>query len=153
MKTWKQLIPFLCNDEQEIVSTGYSDLRLHCVPGGSKESPDVQMPLDPFEKQLNLPAFTIQLLNSQRGFNREVDGQKAIAFSGHKSSHTTILNVSGYLRVMAGKSDNLVRKNARAFVDRSVLNHSIGHIVLGAYGKAGAHCACKLNPVDVIHSN
>ena len=153
MKTWIQPVSLLRNDEQKIVTNGYPYLRVHGVLGSAVESPDVKMLLDPFEEQFYLPAFTVEFRNSQRIVNRKVVGQKSIAFSGHKSSHTTILNVSGYLRVLAGKSDNLVRKNARAFVDRSVLNHSIGHIVLGAYGKAGAHCACKFNPVDVIHSN
>ena len=39
---------------------------------------------------------------------------------------------------MACKSDNLVRKNDRAFVDRSELNHFVGHIVLGVCDKVGS---------------
>ena len=137
MKTWSQAIPLLRNDEQKIVTNGYPDLRVHCVLGRSVESLDVKMQLDPFEEQLDLPAFSVQFRNGQRVFNREVVGQETIDIPGfeilihNKSQCVWIL--SG--RVIAGKPDGLVRKNSRTFADRSGLNHLVGHIVLGTCDK------------------
>ena len=50
MKTWKQTIPLLRNDEQKIVANGYPDLRIDRIQGGSIEGLDVQMLLDPFKE-------------------------------------------------------------------------------------------------------
>ena len=46
MKTWDQIIPLLRNDEQKVVASGYPDLRVNGVPGGSVEGFDVQMLVD-----------------------------------------------------------------------------------------------------------
>ena len=120
MKTWNKTIPLLLNDEQKIVANGYPDLRVDCVLGGSIEGLDVQMLLYPLEEQFDLPALAVQFRDGQRVFNRTVVGQKAIDLPGlkvlihNKSQRIGIL--SG--RVISGKSDGLVGKNARTFVDR-----------------------------------
>lgn len=73
----------------------------------------MQMLLDPFEERFNLPALTVQFCNGERVFNRKVVGEEAICLPGlkvlidNKSQRIGIL--SG--RVIAGKSDCLVRKN------------------------------------------
>ena len=142
MKTWIQPVSLLRNDEQKIVTNGYPYLRVHGVLGSAVESPDVKMLLDPFEEQFYQPAFTVEFRNSQRVVNRKVVGQKSIyssslnVFIHNKSQCVGIL--SG--RVISSKSDSLIRKNARVFVDRSGLNNHIRHIVLGACNKAGPFC-------------
>ena len=139
MKTWIQPVSLLRNDEQKIVTNGYPYLRVHGVLGSAVESPDVKMLLDPFEEQFYLPAFTVEFRNSQRIVNRKVVGQKSIyssslkVFIYNKSQCVGIL--SG--RVISSKSDSLIRKNARVYVNRSGLNNLIRHIVLGACNKVG----------------
>ena len=50
MKTWLQPILPLRNDEQQVVTNGYPDLRVDGVHGCAIESLDVQMLFDPFEE-------------------------------------------------------------------------------------------------------
>lgn len=50
MKTWNKAISLLCNDEQQIVSNGYPDLRVNGVLGCSVECLNMQMLFDPFEE-------------------------------------------------------------------------------------------------------
>ena len=140
MKTWNKTISLLRNDEQKVVANGYPDLRVHRVLGSSIKGLDVQMLLDPFEEEFNLPALAIQFCNGQWVFNREVVGQEAIDFSAlkvlihNKSQRVRVLPS----RVIAGESDSLVRKNARTDVDRSGLNHLIRHVVFSPSNKVGA---------------
>ena len=142
MKTWIQPVSLLRNDEQKIVTNGYPYLRVHGVLGSAVESLDVKMLLDPFEEQFYLPAFTVEFRNSQRIVNRKVVGQKSICSSSLKvfihNKSQCVWILSG--RVISSKSDSLIRKNARVFVDRSGLNNLIRHIVLGACNKAGPFC-------------
>ena len=49
MKTWNKTISLLRNDEQQIVSNGYPDLRVNGVLGYSVEGLNMQMLFDPFE--------------------------------------------------------------------------------------------------------
>ena len=133
MKTWNQTISLLRNDEQKIVANGYPDLRVDRVLGGSIEGLDVQMLLDPLEEQLDLPALAVQFRDGQRVFNRKVIGQEAIdlpvlkVLIHNESQRVRIL--SG--RVISGKSDGLVGKNAGTLVYRSGLKDFIGHVILG----------------------
>ncbi len=80
MKTWNKTISLLRNDD----ANGYTDLRIDRILGGSIEGLDVQMLLDPFEEQFNLPALAVQFCNGQWVFNREVVGQETINFSALK---------------------------------------------------------------------
>ena len=127
MKVWNQTISLLRNDEQKIVANGYPDLRVDRVLGGSIEGLDVQMLLDPLEEQFDLPALAVQFRDGQRVFNRKVIGQEAIdlpvlkVFIHNESQRVRIL--SG--RVISGKSDGLVGKNAGTLVDWSGLKNFI----------------------------
>ncbi len=76
----------------------YSGRVTHCQ---SQESLDVQMLLDPFENQLNLPAFTVQFRNSERVFNCEVVEQEVIDFSDLK---VFIYNKSQRVGILWGRA-------------------------------------------------
>ena len=67
MKTWNKTISLLCNDEPQIVTNGYPDLRINGVLECSIKGLNMQMLFDPFEEQLNLPTFTVQFRNGQGG--------------------------------------------------------------------------------------
>jgi len=140
MKTRNQTIPFLRNDEQKVVANGYPDLRVNGVLGGSVEGLDVQMRLDPFEEQFNLPPLAVQFRNGERVFNREVVGQKAIDLPGvkvliHNKSHRIGILPGG---VVARKTNRLIRKDSGTSVDRSGLKNLVDHIVFCSGDKEGA---------------
>lgn len=117
-----------------IGANGYPDLRVDSVLGCPEEGIDVQMLLDPFEEKLNLPAFAVQFRNSQRVFNRKVVGQEVIDFPRLKVLIRNESECIGILPcgVISGKADGLVGENTGAFVNRSVLNDLVGHVVPGA---------------------
>ena len=47
---------FLDESHEDITRDGYPDLGLHRILGGAVKPVDAEMLLDPFEKQLDLPA-------------------------------------------------------------------------------------------------
>ena len=59
METWIQPILLLGNNKQKVVTDSYSYLCEDCIHSRSVEGFDVQVLLDPFEKDLNLPSFAI----------------------------------------------------------------------------------------------
>lgn len=134
MKTWNKTITLLRDDEQQVVANGYPYLCVDGVLGRSIEGLDVQMLLDPLEEKFNLPAFTVQLSDGQRVFNREVVGQEVIDLPGlkvliHNESEGIGILSGG---VISGESDGLVGENPRTFVNRPRHDDLVGHIALGA---------------------
>lgn len=61
MKTWLQSILLLRDDKQQVVTNGYPYLRVDSIVGCTVKVLDVQVLLDPLEKDPNLPSFSIQL--------------------------------------------------------------------------------------------
>ena len=54
------MIYLLCNGKQQVVTHGNPNLCEDGVLCRSKERLDMEMLLDPFEKQLNLPTLTVK---------------------------------------------------------------------------------------------
>ena len=70
-----QLQGFLHDGHKNINGDGDPDLSFDCILGGAIKGLDPEMLLDPFEKQLDLPAAAIEVGNRDSGKN-EVVGQK-----------------------------------------------------------------------------
>ena len=80
MKTVGQMQAFFGNRDQHVSADCNPDLRLDRVLVGAIKRLDAQMLLDPFEKQLDLPALAVKICN-QLGFEGEVVGQKSYSLS------------------------------------------------------------------------
>jgi len=80
MKTVGQMQAFLGNGDQHVSADRDPDLRLDRVLVGAIKRLDAQVLLDPFEKQLDLPALSIQVRYQLR-FECEVVGQERDAFA------------------------------------------------------------------------
>ena len=80
MKAVGQMQAFLGNGDQHVSADCNPDLRLDRVLVGAIKRLDAQMLLDPFEKQLDLPALAVKICN-QLGFEGEVVGQKSYSLS------------------------------------------------------------------------
>ena len=88
------------------------------VLGGAVENFDPQMLLDPFEKQFDLPAATIQLGDGQ-SWQGEVVGEKDQALAGNRifEADSTERCVEILLGVKARQHDGLVANQAGAAID------------------------------------
>ena len=80
MKTIWQMQAFLSNGDQHVSADRDPDLRFDSVLVGAIKRLDAQVLLDPFEKQLNLPALAVQVCN-QLGLESEVVGQKSYSLA------------------------------------------------------------------------
>ena len=96
MKTWLQSILLLRDDKQQVVTNGYSYLRVDSIAGCAVKGLDMQMLLDPLEEDLNLPSFSIQFCNSNC-VNREVVREEPIYLSVSKAF---IYNKSEVIRIL-----------------------------------------------------
>ena len=76
MKTFFNIESLLRNN-QKVVTNGYPYLCVNCVLASSVKGIDVKVLLYPFEKQLNLPSFTIKFRNSER-LQGKIVGQETI---------------------------------------------------------------------------
>ena len=54
-----EIILFLCDDKQQIVTNGYSYLRVDSIFGCTVKGLDIQMLFNPLKESLNLPSFSI----------------------------------------------------------------------------------------------
>ena len=63
METWIQSILLLGKNKQKVVTDGYPYLCEDCIHSRSVEGFDVQVLLDAFEKDPNLPSFAKSCLN------------------------------------------------------------------------------------------
>lgn len=80
MKTVGQMQTFFGNRDQYVSGYGNPDLRLYRVLAGAEEDLDMQVLLDSFEEQLDLPALAVQVGN-EFGLEGKVVGQKYDAFA------------------------------------------------------------------------
>jgi len=101
MKTVGQVQAFLGNCDHYVCADRDPDLRLDRVLVGAIKRLDAQVLLDPFEKQLDLPALAIQICD-QLGFEGEVVGQKCDALASVVLDHHT--SQRGWI-VLAGIKD------------------------------------------------
>lgn len=101
------------------------------VLGGAEEDFDTKMLLDPFEKQLDLPAATIKLGDGERRQD-EIVGEEHQAFAGCGvfESDTTQRRIEVLAGVEAGEHDGLIANQARASIDRTGITtpgFEVGH--------------------------
>lgn len=127
------MIHFLCNGKQQIVADGNPNLRENRILARTIERLDMQPLLYPFEETFHLPAFPIELCDSQVGVG-EVVGQESIDIAcsiifinDHTESFRIPLGGS-----RTGKSDYRVTNNTSVLVNEAFLHHFILHVVLGS---------------------
>ncbi len=126
MKTWIQSVLLLGNDE-------YPDLREDCIHGRAVEGLDVQMLLDPFEEDLNLPPFTVEFGNGNR-LQREVVCQEPIGRSVPKVFIDNESEIVGILSgsVMSCKPDCLIGDKTGLRINFPAVHDYILHVVFGS---------------------
>ena len=136
MKAWLQSILLFRDDKQQVVTNGYPYLHVDSIAGCTVKGLDVQVLLDAFEEDLNLPSFSIQLCNGDC-INREVISEESIDFSVSK---VLIHNKSEIVRILLGSIKacqvyRLIGDKPRLSVNLSRLGNCIQHIVLGSGNK------------------
>lgn len=128
MKTWVQHIMFLRNDKQKIVTDSYPYLCTRFL-GGSIECLYVQMLLYPFEEQLNLPSFPVQLGNGQYLKPEIIDKETvnciyAEAFIHNKSKKIVMLLGNKCTNQFNG----FIREKSGRLIYLSTINYVVKHI-------------------------
>src|SRR6267154_862333 len=103
----------LDDGDQNIGGDGDPDLRLNAILGSPVEGFDPQMLLDPFEKQLDLPAAAVQFGDRKRGQD-EIVGQEDEGLGGFGILKTDAAQrgLEALVRVEAREDDTLVADQA-----------------------------------------
>ncbi len=111
--------------QEEIDADGDPDLCHHGIAGGTHEAFDLQILLDPFEKQLDLPAGLVDVGNG-RGGEIEVVGQKVILLAGFGILET---DPAQHDRAVAGlgasQANGLIARQALRFEHATAFDDSI----------------------------
>src|SRR6266705_3046226 len=109
----------LDDGDQNIGRDGDPDLRLNAILGSSEEGFDPQMLLDPFEKELDLPAAAVQFGDRKRGQDKVV-GQEDEGLGGFGILKTDAAQwrLKALVRVEAREDDTLVADQARFAINR-----------------------------------
>src|SRR5258708_10452921 len=95
------------------------DLRLNAILGSPVEGFDPQMLLDPFEKELDLPAAAVQFGDRKRGQD-EIVGQEDEGLGGFRilKADAAQRGLEAPVRVEAREDDTLVADQAGLAIDR-----------------------------------
>ena len=122
--------------DEHVNRDGNPDLGFDRVLGGAEKHFDTKMLLDPFEKQLDLPAAAIQFGDGER-WQDEIVGQKhqPLASVGIFESDTTQGRIEVLARVKAAEHDGLIANQPRASVDRMRITALSFEVGLGAGDK------------------
>ena len=133
MKTWIQSLLLFCNDNQKVVAVGYPYLREDCIHSRSIEGFDVQVLLDPFVNNLNLPSFAIKFSDGYR-LQSEVVGQESIDGAVPKVLIDNESEIVGVLPggVIASESYGLIGDKSSLRINLSILQYLILHVVFGS---------------------
>src|SRR5467141_3444903 len=109
----------LDDGDQNIGGDGDPDLRLNAILGSPVEGFDPQMLLDPFEKELDLPAAAVQFGDRKRGQD-EIVGQEDEGLGGFGILKTDAAQrgLKALVRVEAREDDTLVADQAGLAIDR-----------------------------------
>src|SRR5712692_9395174 len=109
----------LDDGDQNIGGDGDPDLRLNAILGSPVEGFDPQMLLDPFEKELDLPAAAVQFGDRKRG-QGEIVGQEDEGLGGFGILKTDAAQrgLEALVRVEAREDDTLVADQAGLAIDR-----------------------------------
>src|SRR5450432_237228 len=149
MQRQSQVQPFAHDRDQHVGRHGVPDLRLHGVLGIAEEALDAQVLLDPFEKQLNLPALPIQFANSQCWQNeivREEHQRSALVVAIADAPQTFGIALP---RIEDDEIDELITNQAGAAIDRSRDNAPILEVRLGASDKEAAALVQAIQALEV----
>src|SRR5260370_42123945 len=103
----------LDDGDQNIGGDGDPDLRLNAILGSPVEGFDPQMLLDPFEKQLDLPAAAVQFGDRKRGQD-EIVGQEDEGLGGFRilKADAAERGLEATVGVEAREDDTLVADQA-----------------------------------------
>src|SRR5229473_6292569 len=109
----------LDDGDQNIGGDSDPDLRLNAILGSPVEGFDPQMLLDPFEKELDLPAAAVQFGDCKRG-QGEIVGQEDEGLGGFGILKTDAAQrgLEALVRVEAREDDTLVADQAGLAIDR-----------------------------------
>src|SRR5258707_12234729 len=109
----------LDDGDQNIGGDSDPDLRLNAILGSPVEGFDPQMLLDPFEKELDLPAAAVQFGDRKRGQD-EIVGQEDEGLGGFGVLKTDAAQggLEGLVRVKARRDETLVAGQAGPAMER-----------------------------------
>ena len=132
MEIFLQMKLLFQHSHQYVDAEGGPNLGLHCVGRGAKEALDMQVLLDPFEEQFDLPATLVQLGDGQCR-QAEVVGQidKEAACLGVEEANTPQSVGVALSAVVTRQPDDLIGTQAGLLVDRQRMHTSEAHAALG----------------------
>src|SRR5690625_1625603 len=116
--------------QQKIDAHCNPDLSQNSIPGSSQKGLDLEVLLDPFEEQLNLPARLVGGSNGGRG-QLEIIGQKNVFPAGFRITiaHTAQRNRAVF-SLSAGQPDGLITGQALLRFHLSTLKDTMASIAL-----------------------
>src|SRR5690625_3901430 len=116
--------------QQKIDAHCNPDLSQNSIPGSSQKGLDLEVLLDPFEEQLNLPARLVDGSNGGRG-QLEIIGQKNVFPAGFRITiaHTAQRNRAVF-SLSAGQPDGLITGQALLRFHLSTLKDTMASIAL-----------------------
>jgi hypothetical protein len=130
--------PFFENSHQDVHGDGDPDLGFDGVLGGPEESLDSQVLLDPFEKQLDLPAGLVKQGDAFRRKGKIVGEKREVLslLDVEKPDAAKLVGVI-FRRAEAGQDDRLVGFYPGRQVDRMGVHPSELKVPLGAGNEEG----------------
>ena len=133
MQTWLQFQGLLQDGHQEVSAERSPNLDTHGVLAGTHKCADAQVSLDPFEKQFDLPARSVQLGYLERCQSKVIgqENEGAFVFRVVEADTTQRLRVT-LLGVEAAQADGLVATQPGRFVHQTALDHIELQVRFGA---------------------
>src|ERR1044071_7097752 len=118
-----------CNRHQQIGNHGNPQLRQHSVARGADKRLDLQVLLDRFEEQLNLPAILVNSRNRLRRPTKMI-GQKLVKLARLRITvaNTTQQWRSAFERMRAVELNDLITADTRLAVGRPALLYCINRL-------------------------
>lgn len=125
-------------------------MSLDRVLGGAEENFDTQMLLDPFEKQFDLPAASIEIGDGQC-WQRKIVGKEHQVLAGYGifESDTTQGRVEILLGVKAREHDGLIADQAGAAIDGMGITALGFEVGLGTGDKEAFRLVQLIEPIEV----
>ena len=113
------------------------------------------MLFDPFEEQLHVPTFAVELCYGQRVITKMI-GQEAIDIAGGEvlvGDHSQLFRVT-LCGLVGSETDNLISNDSCAFVNWIGLDHFVSHVVFSTGYKEGSvlvYSVEKPEEIQVTH--
>ena len=126
--------------QQQIHAHRDPDLRHHCIARGAQKGFDLQVLLDPFEEQFNLPAFLVNCCNGA-GSQMESIGKKDIMLTGFG---VTVPDTSqkdlALIGFRAGQADHLIGGDAGCSGCMAAFDDGVTGVLLLSGNEVNAFC-------------